>query len=124
MGDAEKRPGAALTRVLQALDPPQGWELKSYVPFMPRPIHLCSQWLHLWVTASLGDLVYRLHIRKYFGTKIWPSAEAASCNSFLGKGPGSIGAFVSGARLSESTSVRCSVVTPMTRTTPYDFREN
>jgi hypothetical protein len=57
-------------------------------PFMPHPIHFCSQWLHLWVTASPEELVYRLHIRKYFGTEIWPGAEADSRNSFLGKGPG------------------------------------
>jgi hypothetical protein len=53
-------------------------------PFIPHPIHFCSQWLHLWVTASPEDLVYRLHIRKYFGTEIWVSAEADSSNRFLG----------------------------------------
>ena len=51
-------------------------------------IHLCSQRLHLWVTAYAQDLVYRELIRKYFGTEIMQGGEVDNGCRFLGRGSG------------------------------------
>jgi hypothetical protein len=58
--------------------------LKRYGSPHTLPIHFCSQSLHLWVTASSRDLVYRELIRKYFGTEILQGAEVDKGCRFLG----------------------------------------
>ena len=55
-------------------------------------IHFCFQRLHLWVTASVYELVYRVLIRKYFGTEILHVAEVDNGCRFLGWGSGELSA--------------------------------
>src|SRR5580693_9084481 len=57
--------------------------MKSYGSPHVVSIHFCFQRLHLWVTASSQDLVYRELIRKYFGTEILQGAEVDNGCRFL-----------------------------------------
>src|ERR1700689_4928520 len=60
----------------------------SYGPLHALSIHFCFQRLHLWVTAYAWNLVYREHIRKYFGTEIWHEAEVDRACSIRGRNSG------------------------------------
>ena len=60
----------------------------SYGPLHALSIHFCFQRLHLWVTAYVYELVYRVLIRKYFGTEIWCSADANISSRFRGRSSG------------------------------------
>jgi len=61
---------------------PQKLGLKSYGSPHALPIHFCFQRLHLWVTASAQDLVYRDLIRKYFGTEIMKARKSIMAAGF------------------------------------------
>src|SRR5580704_19311621 len=76
------------TRVLEALGLPPELGLKRYGSRHTLPIHFCSQPLHLWVTASSRDLVYRELIRKYFGTEMYDGAKVDNGCRFLGRSSG------------------------------------
>src|SRR5271168_1916671 len=60
----------------------------SYGRLHALSIHFCFQRLHLWVTAYAWKLVYREHIRKYFGTEIWHGAEVDTACRILGRNSG------------------------------------
>jgi hypothetical protein len=92
------------TRVLEALGLPPELGLKRYGSRHTLPIHFCSQPLHLWVTASSRDLVYRELIRKYFGTEIMTARKSIMAAGFSAE-PGDVEALVTGVRQSECTSV-------------------
>jgi hypothetical protein len=70
---------------LRALGLPPKLGSKSYGSPHSLSIHFCSQSLHLWVTASTQNLVYRELIRKYFGTEIMHGAEVDNGCRFLGR---------------------------------------
>jgi hypothetical protein len=89
---------------LQALGLPPELESKRYGSRHTLPIHFCSQPLHLWVTASARDLVYRELIRKYFGTEIMTARKSIMAAGFSAE-PGDFEALVAGERQSECTSV-------------------
>jgi hypothetical protein len=72
-------------KVLRALGLPSKQEMKSYAYPHALSIHFCFQRLHLWVTASSQDLVYRELIRKYFGTEIMQGAEVDNGCRFRGR---------------------------------------
>jgi hypothetical protein len=81
--ETSRRPG-----FFEALGLPSKREIKRYGSLHALSIHLCSQRLHLWVTAYAHDLVYRELIRKYFGTEIMQGAEVDNGCRFLGRGSG------------------------------------
>jgi hypothetical protein len=78
-------------------------EIESYGSPHALSIHFCFQPLHLWVTASPPNLVYRDFSRKYFGTAVLRGAEVITGCRFLGWAPG-VESFVSGVRLFECSS--------------------
>jgi hypothetical protein len=85
-GDAdEHRQSAPDKGFCEALGLPPKQEMKSYGSPHALSIHFCFQRLHLWVTASSQDLVYRELIRKYFGTEIMQGAEVDNGCRFLGR---------------------------------------
>jgi hypothetical protein len=104
MGDADGFHRGAANKGLQALGLPPELESKRYGFRHTLPIHFCSQPLHLWVTASARDLVYRELIRKYFGTEIMTARKSIMAAGFSAE-PGDVEALVTGVRQSECTSV-------------------
>jgi hypothetical protein len=73
---------SAANKGLHALGLPPKLGLKRYGSPHTLPIHFCSQSLHLWVTASSRDLVYRELIRKYFGTEIMKARKSIMAAGF------------------------------------------
>jgi hypothetical protein len=73
---------SAANKGLHALGLPPELGLKRYGSPHTLPIHFCSQPLHLWVTASSRDLVYRELIRKYFGTEIMTARKSIMAAGF------------------------------------------
>jgi hypothetical protein len=89
MGDGEKvHPGAPIKGLCELWVCPPNLRRKRYGSLHDLSIHFCFQRLHLWVTASAHNLVYRELIRKYFGTEILQVAEVDNGCRFLDWGSG------------------------------------